>query len=65
MSLTTKQLAEIDQGLATYVDLTTISMKRLYDGLINAGFQEKQALHIIAKSTSDLMLNFFFPKKES
>lgn len=63
-NLTPKQMQELDQATAQYVDLILPSFKRLYDGLISSGIPKDIASQVLAKATSDLFLSFLGIKRE-
>lgn len=61
--LTPKQIQEIDQSTALYIDLVVPVVKRLYDGLSEAGIPKEIVSLIIQKITVNLMLSFLGTKK--
>jgi len=63
-NLTPKQMQELDQATARYVDLILPSLKRLYDGLIESGIPKEVASQVLSKTTSDLFLSFLGIKRE-
>jgi thymidylate synthase ThyX len=61
---TPKQMQELDQVTAKYVDLITPSLKRLYDNLIESGVPKEVAAQALSRAASDLFMSFLGIKRE-
>jgi hypothetical protein len=63
--ITLQQMQELDQFSAQYIDLIIPSLKRLYDGLIEAGIPKEIAAQTLSKAASDLFISFLGIKRDT